>query len=483
MGQRTKICFVAAELSPAVKIGGLADVAGALPPALHRLGHDVRTFVPLHAQTRLDRRPSHAVDFVRDVPLAFGDGRATKFTLRTTTFEDGGPEVYFVDCPDLFHRKAVYTEDADEALRYFAFCRAVVESVQRMGWSPDVVHCNDWHTALLPLVVRTVYAWDALFHGSRFLLTIHNVGYQGTTHSAFLDEAGLGRYAEKFDRADLAAGRVNFLRTGIVHADAVSTVSPTHADEIRTPEYGMGLDALLRERGVVGILNGVDYDVWSPERDALIPYRYSGEDLDGKLSNKRHLLEATGLDPDPTVPLAGIVSRLVAQKGFDLVHDVLPIELARGNLRLVVLGSGEARHEALFSRLADRFAGRVWYYRGYNEGLAHRIEAGCDLFLMPSRYEPCGSNQMFSMRYGTLPVVRRTGGLADTVEPVDPATGRGTGFVFEHFTPEGLLWALRVALAVYRDRALWSVLVRNAMARDFSWGRQAERYAALYDRI
>jgi starch synthase len=331
--------------------------------------------------------------------------------------------------------------------------------------------------------MRSAYGWDALFHPTRTLLTIHNIGYQGMTDASFVGESGMGEHADGFDGGELAAGRVNLLRTGILHADAVSTVSPTHADEIRTPEYGMGLDGLLRQRGVAGILNGVDYAVWSPDRDPLIPFRYGPDDLGGKLENKKHLLGTTELDLDPSAPLAGIVSRLVAQKGFELAHDALPLELANGDLRLVVLGTGEARYEAFFTRLAETFRGRVWYYRGYHEELAHRIEAACDLFLMPSRYEPCGSNQMFSMRYGTLPVVRRTGGLADTVEPADPATGSGTGFVFEHFTAEGFLWALRLGLRAYRDRALWSVLVRNAMSRDFSWDRQATRYAELYDHI
>jgi starch synthase len=284
---------------------------------------------------------------------------------------------------------------------------------------------------------------------------------------------------------DLAAGRINFLKTGIIYADVLTTVSRTYAREIQTPEHGFGLDALLRARAdhLVGIVNGVDYGEWDPAADPHLPHHYSAADLAGKKAMKRALLERIGLAHAEEVPVVGVVSRLTAQKGFELFFDSLPEMLLQRDFRLVALGSGEARYESFLSWLAAHHPGKVWFYRGYNEALAHWIEAGADLFLMPSRYEPCGLNQMYSLRYGTPPVVRRTGGLADTVEPWNPATGEGTGFAFEHFTPEGLRWALALALDTWRSPDAWTRLVRNGMARDFSWSKQVAPYEQLYSRL
>jgi starch synthase len=334
------------------------------------------------------------------------------------------------------------------------------------------------------VLLRSTYFWDSLFGKSKTLLTIHNVGYQGHYPADLVGHLGLSAWAHLFDQDDLAAGRVNILRTGLWHADMLSTVSPTHAREIQTPEFGMGLDDLLRARSdrLAGILNGVDYEEWDPQKDRFIHQPYGSDNLEGKAKNKLHLLQQMRLDPDTGPPLVGIVSRLVHQKGFDLCFDVLPRELARTDLRLAVLGSGEGRYEEWFERLQRRFPKRVSFYRGYSHELAHLIEAGADMLLMPSRYEPCGLNQMFSLRYGTLPVVRKTGGLADSVVPYDGANG-GTGFVFEHFTPEGLAWALGVAMTTYRNRKRWRGLMKRAMAQDFSWETQAQRYAELYARM
>jgi starch synthase len=482
MASPLKICYAAAEVAPLAKTGGLADVAAALPASLERLGHDVRAFFPLHAQVRLAGREAWPVDFIRDVPIELG-GRRRSFTAWTTRLPGSGLSVHLIDCPELFHRDGVYTNGADEGLRFAFFSRAVIESCQRMGFAPDVFHCNDWHTALVPLLLHTVYEWDALFARSRTLLTIHNVGYQGRFPASTVDELGLGAWRSRFEGPELRAGRVGFLRTGVLEADVVSTVSPTHAREIQTPEYGMGLEDVLRARSstLVGILNGIDDRTWDPANDRLIPHPYSAAEPAGKAKNKEHLLGQLRLAPAPRAPLVGVVSRLTPQKGFELCFDVLPALLAQRDVRLVALGSGERVYEEFFAGLQARFPDRVCFHRGHNEELAHVIEAGSDLFLMPSRYEPCGLNQMFSLRYGSIPVVRKTGGLADTVRPVESANGRGTGFVFEHFTTQGLGWALGTALATWEDRATWGRLVRNAMAEDFSWDRQARRYVELYD--
>ena len=481
MASALRIGFAASEITPFAKTGGLADVAAALPLQLHRLGHDVRLFTPLYSTTNRDGRDLVRVEFAQDVEVKLG-WRTYRFSLWTTPLTDDGPPVFFVDCPDLYRRPQIYTSDADEPQRFALFSRAILETCQRMGWSPDVIHCNDWHTALLPLMRRTVYEWDSLFNTTRTLLTIHNIGYQGVFGADAVEGLGLAEWGHLFDQDDLREGRVNCLRTGLLYADLVSTVSPTYAREIQTDSYGMGLAPLLRTRSerLVGILNGVDYDTWSPDKDAHIPHRYSRKRPGGKKKNKRYVLSELKFSGDEAAPLLGIISRLAEQKGFDLCVPVLPEILATTNLRIVALGTGETRYEEFFAWLQQRFPGRVVFHRGHNNELAHVIEAGADMLLMPSKYEPCGLNQMFSLRYGTIPIVRRTGGLADTVRLFDPQTGQGTGFVFEDFTPDGLRWAIDLALRAYDDRPTWKRLMANAMAENFSWETQAHHYVEIY---
>ena len=484
MERSLKIGFAASEAAPWAKTGGLADVAGALPVQLRRLGHDARLFVPLHARSVTGDRPLEPLEPVRDVAVQLGWTSFT-FSVQTARLPDTDLPVYLIDCPALFDRPEVYTGNEDEAQRFALFSRAIIETCQRLAWAPDVLHCNDWHTALVPLLLRTIYDWDKLFEPTRTLLTIHNIGYQGIFPSRWVGELGLDAWSHLLDQEDLGAGRLNFLRTGLIYANAISTVSPSYAREIQTDEYGMGLQHVLRARRdtLVGILNGVDYGQWSPERDSFIPHPFSAEDLTGKTRNKRHLLETLRLDGATGAPLAGIVSRLAPQKGFELCFDVLPEALSGRDLRLVALGAGERRYEEFFEGLQRRFPRQVCYHRGYSDELAHLIEAASDLFLMPSRYEPCGLNQMFGMRYGTLPIVRRTGGLADSVIPIDGASPKGTGFVFEHFTADGLRWALTRALDTWRDQALWQQLMRNAMRQNFSWEVQVEPYVELYRKL
>jgi len=477
-----KIAFAASEASPFAKTGGLADVASALPLHLQRLGHDVRLFLPFYSVVDTQGRETTAVDFIQNVEVGLGP-RTYTFSARTIRSPGSDRDVYLIDCPELYDRQAIYTTDDDEAQRFALFSRAVIECCQRMGWGPDVFHCNDWHTAFIPLLLRTIYEWDELFRDSRTLVTIHNLGYQGAFASSKIDELGLGEWRHLFDQEDLRFNRVNTLRTGLIYADAVSTVSPTYSREIQTAESGMGLQDLLRARSstLVGILNGVDYDEWSPESDSLIPHRFSPNLLDGKTKNKNYLLDSLHLAPTDSAPLIGIVSRLTHQKGLDLCFEVLPELVAREDVRLAVLGRGEQRYEEFFETLQQSSPKKVCFHRGHHEQLAHVIEAASDMLLMPSRYEPCGLNQMFSLKYGTLPIVRRTGGLADTVEPIDG--DRGTGFVFEDFTADALRWALGSALQLYRDRERWKRLMLNAMSRDFSWSRQAKLYVQLYERL
>jgi starch synthase len=330
-----------------------------------------------------------------------------------------------------------------------------------------------------------MFAWDRLFSGTRTVLTIHNIGHQGTFGAGILAETGLADAVHHFHQDQLREDRLNFLLTGILYASTITTVSPTYAREIQTPEHGVGLDHFLRERRDIlfGILNGIDEEEWSPEHDTKIPHRYSWADLSGKERNKQALLTSASLPYFPDVPVIGIVSRLAWQKGFDLCTGVLPRLLSQHRVQLVVLGTGEPKYEDLFATLARRFPRQVAYLRKFSEPVAHLIEAGSDMFLMPSRYEPCGLNQMYSLRYGTPPLVRRTGGLADTVEPWNPRARTGTGFLFDAFEAEALRAALRHALECYRDRDGWRQLMLNGMARDFSWERQVERYVELYRRV
>jgi starch synthase len=481
MSPPLRICFAASEAAPLAKTGGLADVAGALPRELRQRGIDARLFLPAHAQLDTKALEGREPRPAGEISLSFGKRRFVARLLESRLPASELP-VYLVDCPPLFHRDSLYTDDEDEGRRFVYFSRAVIEGCQRLGWAPDLFHCHDWHAALIPLLLRSTYAWDALFEKSRSILTIHNMGYQGNFAADDLAGLGLSETADLLDPAELANNRVGFLRSGIVHADRVTTVSPTYAEEIRTAEYGMGLEGVLAARadGVSGILNGVDYEHWSPERDCFIPHRYSRTRLAGKAKNKEYLLRSLELRSEPGPPLAGIVSRLAYQKGFELCFTALPELIAESELRLVVLGEGERDYVQFFRSLATRHPERVHFHRGYHEELAHLIEAGSDLFLMPSRYEPCGLNQMFSLRYGTIPVVRRTGGLADSVEPFDRDTGEGTGFVFTPFTAEALRAALDDALACYEQRDKWQRLIDNAMRKDFSWDAQAAEYEALY---
>ena len=444
----------------------------------------MRLFFPFYST--IDRRSLDygPVDFLQDLDLDMGE-QTYRFSVMYTWLAGSSLQVYLVDCPELYHRAGVYTDDPDEAVRFGLLCRAALESSQRMGWSPDIVHCNDWHTALIPTYLRALYSWDELLSGAKTLLTLHNIGYQGVFEAVDLRDLGLGDQLSYFDEEDLRADRVNLLKNGLEHADQLTTVSPTHADEIQTPEFGMGLDGMLRARSdrLEGILNGVDYGEWNPATDPLIPYRYSTEDLTGKERNKRALLQDLSLPYDPQAPVLGVVSRLVQQKGIDLLATAMSGLLENLDLRLVVLGTGEPRFEAEFRVLHQEFPRKVSFYNGYSNELAHRIEAGSDIFVMPSLYEPCGLNQMYSLRYGTVPVVRATGGLADSVEPWDPDTGTGTGFLFEAYSVEALLEALHQALNAFRDQRAWRRLMLNGMGQDFSWTKQVRDYEALYRKV
>jgi starch synthase len=445
----------------------------------------VRVFTPCYGS--IDRRAFavQPVDGLTAIPLVVGPHEFVFSVLRAAL--PGGAPAFLIDCPALYGRPTIYTADPDEHVRFLAFTRAALIACQRSGWAPQVLHCNDWHTGFAPLYLRTVWETQPLFHGTRTLLTIHNIGYQGIFPAAQVADLGLTGWQPWLDHGDFAAGRINALRHGILYADAISTVSPTYAREISTEEYGMGLQDSLRRRAaagaVSGILNGVDYDEWDPRRDRHLPRHYDAGSLAVKAQLKREFLARHALDGRDDVPLIGLVSRLAAQKGIELISAALPTVLTARPLCFAALGSGETRYEEFFGSLERSFPGRVLFRRGFDDQLAHWIEAASDMFLMPSRYEPCGLNQMYSLRYGTVPIVRRTGGLADSVEHYEPQSGRGTGVMFNDFNAEALEWALNYALDLYGQSTHWTQLVQNGMRCDFSWQRQGTRYLALYRRL
>jgi len=472
-----RILFVASEGLPFSKTGGLADVVEALPKALVAQGHDVAVVLPRYRNTQIKNMVIKSLT----VPM----GTALRFPSIADGGRPHGVQYFFVDDPEYFDREQLYgvggRDYPDNAERFAEFARAAIELAKQL-WLPDVIHCHDWQSALVPVLLRTAYTVDRQLSAVPVVFTIHNMGYHGLVARDVLARIGLPDSLFRIDALEFF-GHVNYLKGGLVFSDYLTTVSRKYAEEIQTTEYGHGLDGVVRTRTryLVGILNGVDYSVWNPEVDSLIAARYSARDLSGKQVCKSDLLAQFQLPRENLDrPLIGIVSRFADQKGFDLLAQVADT-LMQEDIAVVALGSGEAKHERMFRELAQQFPKRLAVKIAYDNTLAHQVEAGADIFLMPSRYEPCGLNQIYSLRYGTVPVVRATGGLDDTIEPFDPASGRGTGFKFSEYTGPALLDALRQALAAYGDKPAWRRLQANGMARDFSWNASAVEYGRLYD--
>jgi starch synthase len=470
------VAFPTPEMAPFVKTGGLADVSAALPKALVRLGHRVTVILPRYASIPFP--PGNLVGSVH-VPVD-GTPRSAGF-YRTRT--DAGVDVVFVEHTPFYDRPTPYDQYDDNRLRFAFLARAALEYFRSRGERPDVVHAHDWQTGLVPVYLKAFYGDDPTLHRLPSVFTIHNVAYQGQFAADTVGLLGLPWNLGAASGLGYYEG-VSYLKGGTLFAEMVSTVSPTYAREIQGREHGFGFEEVVRSRAddVVGILNGVDYEEWDPGTDRRIARPYSRDDaVAGKAANKLAVLAAYDLPTTPDLPLAGAISRLVWQKGFDIVADAWWDWLQRP-LRMVVLGTGEARVQEGLAALARRDPRRFAARFTYNETLAHQVMAGCDVFLMPSRSEPCGLTQMYALRYGTVPVVRSTGGLVDTVEPYDPATGTGTGFRFDDADGTGLLWAVDQALAVHRRGGAWRRLMRNGMEKDFSWERSARDYVALYRR-
>ena len=473
------ILMVASEAFPFAKTGGLADVVGALPGALRRLGHRVTVVVPRYREVG----PLGAAQRRLDIVMG---GRRFEVGLIEAATADGGRTV-FVECAELYDRIGLYGRDGvdhpDNAVRFGVLCRAALDEAAHWDTPPAVVHAHDWQTGLVPVLLRTRHATDPRWRSVPSVFTIHNLAYQGLFPPETLQALDLDRSLFTIDGVEFW-NQVGLLKAGIAFADGITAVSPTYSRQLLSAEHGEGLDGLLRHRRhlLAGIVNGIDVDAWDPRTDRWLPAPYSVDDLTGKRAAKRELLRRYGLPSDGSAaarPLVGMVSRMVDQKGLDLIWHGREA-LCAMDAAFVVLGTGEPRYEAMWRALAAAHPTRVGVRVGFDEGLAHLIEAGADLFLMPSRFEPCGLNQMYSMRYGTVPVVRATGGLADTVRQVDPQRGVGTGFMFEEYTAAAMLSALNRALVLFRDQERWRVVQRAGMRQDFSWDSSAAAYVQVY---
>jgi starch synthase len=472
--------LIGSEAHPFAKTGGLADVLGALPSALARLGWDVTVALPRY-------RGVSAGAPAGDFPVTVG-----AFTAHVGFFEAplaDGARALLIDCPGLYDRDEIYgsptAEYPDNPRRFAMLARAALEFAAHRGVAPSIVHAHDWQAGLAPVYLETVYAAHPLLARTPSVLTIHNLAYQGAFEADWLPRLDLGWDQFNIDRMEYW-GRISFLKGGINAAAMVTTVSPRYAEEIQTPEFGAGFDGIIRARrsALVGILNGIDTREWDPARDPFLPQPFAAGDLSGKTAAKAALLKRYGLPTDAAAmkrPLVGMVSRMVDQKGFDLVA-ALADDLPRLDASFVVLGTGEPRYQDLWTSLARAHPARIAARIGFDESLAHLIEGGADMFLMPSRFEPCGLNQMYSLRYGTVPVVHKVGGLADTVQDYSPLRPGSTGFVFDDHTPPALLGALNRALAVFADPGTWRALQEAGMALDHSWDRSAQEYVRIYER-
>lgn len=475
------VVFAASECVPFAKTGGLADVVGALPAELKKLGHRVTTFLPYYRQ--IAREHTNLSVAIESLTISFPS--YNRFVRILDAGEHDGAQIYFVDCPELFDREGLYGTSsgdyADNAERFGLFSRAVIEASKILG-VPDIFHVHDWQAAMVGVMLRSTYFFDSVLRKVPCVLTVHNAGYQGRFPPRTMETLLLPWDMFTFTKLE-QDDQLNFLKGGVIYSDAITTVSRTYAREIQTAEFGNGLESVFQQRSgdLYGILNGVDYRDWNPASDPHIAAHFSADDLKGKKTCRRDLLHAFGLDGvGEETPVLGIVSRLATQKGLDFVANVMN-DLMEQDVALVMLGSGEEYYERLFTELAERHPEKVRVQIKYDNVLAHKIEAGADIFLMPSRYEPCGLNQIYSLKYGTVPVVRATGGLEDTID--EQAEGGGNGFKFWGYSSREFLNAIERALGTFRNKEQWTAIMQRGMAQDFGWEKSAAEYVAVYERV
>ena len=478
-----RIVFAAPEMVPFAKTGGLADVAGTLPKEIQALGQEVICFLPKYKKVDANRWPLKEEISRLQIPVGseVETGRVFRFS------DPSGVQVYFIDQPEYFSRDELYGtplgDYPDNDRRFIFFQRGVLETLRKLSFKPDVIHSHDWQTGLLATYLKTLYAKDPVFRKTKSVFTIHNLAYQGNFPPDSLSLTGLGWEEFRMERLEFY-GKVSFLKAGLVYSDALTTVSPRYAEEIQGKEYGCGMEGVLRARreNLVGIVNGIDPKEWNPEADPDLPSRFSARSPEGKAACKAALQKENHFKVDARIPLLGIITRLADQKGLDILAPSVETLMKRG-VQLVLLGTGEEKYHQIFKELANRYPSQLGAHILFDARLAKRIYAGSDIFLMPSRYEPCGLGQLISFRFGTVPLVRETGGLADTVDDFDPSTGKGTGFVFKEYETKAFLKALERALEAFRDPKVWLKLVKSGMKCDFSWKASAKEYVELYERM
>jgi starch synthase len=467
-----KILLVAAEASPLVKVGGLADVVGSLPKALNKLGHDVRVMLPQYGIIDLAKYNLSPVISNFDVQIFHTKKPAA---LGMTDLYDE-LKIYLVGNKEFFGSKNVY--GGNEAKRFFFFDRAAVEAMSKINWQPDIIHCHDWHTALIPMWLKKIN-WNG-----GLIFTIHNLAYQGSFDNLFLSASGLDQDWHKRPE-DIPEPPLNFMSQGIIWADMITTVSENYAREVVNPECGMGLDTLLHYRRdkFVGIINGIDYEEYNPSTDHFIAANFDSSSLGSRVINKLTLQKQLGLPEDIDTPVIGMVSRLDEQKGFDIVIDSIALLFEKTQAQLVIVGQGKEQYHSLLKKAAIKYPHRLAVSIGFNEALGHLVYAGCDMFLMPSCFEPCGLGQLIAMRYGAIPVVRHTGGLVDTVEDLSADLGNGNGFVFRGYNVKSMLDAVKRAVDTYKEKESWQRVMRRIMSLDFSWQNSARKYEAVYQNV
>ncbi len=487
--KKLKVLFVTSEVVPFVKTGGLADVSSALPQMLSELGHEVRIVVPKYGAVDSRKFKIHEVVRLKDLHAKIGEKDVT-FSIKSC-FLPGQKvrvQIYFLDNQDYYgSRNSLYIDPEtgddypDNHERFTLLAIAVFELISKLGWVPDIIHLNDWQCGLIPAYLKTIYSDNPQFTPFKTLFTIHNLAYQGVFPKPSFNVTGLPEELNS-DKGVLIYDKVNFMKAGLMFADVINTVSETYANEIRTDEeLGAGLKPVFakRKNDLYGIINGIDTTVWNPEKDKHLEKKYSAKNLSAKKENKIVLAEKFGFKYDENIPIIGMISRLIEAKGFDLIMDAFP-ELMKLNLQLVLLGTGGKKYHTFFEKMAAKYPGKFACYLGFNDEIAHLIEGGSDIFMMPSRYEPCGLNQMYSLNYGTVPFVRETGGLADTVARYNEKTEEGNGFIFKQYESSALLKELKRALKVFEDKKAWSKIMKEGMKRDFSWNTSAKKYIELY---
>lgn len=490
--RKLKILFVTSELVPFIKTGGLADVSAALPQVLTELGHEVRILVPKYGAIDSRKHKIHDVVRLKDLKINIGD-KEVIFSLKSSFLptQRVRVQIYFLENHEYFgSRKNLYSDpltgelykDNDE--RFILLARSVYELIQKLGWVPDIIHCNDWQTGLVPAYLKYLYANEPQVAALKILFTIHNLHYQGDFSKNIFPKLSLPKELNS-EKGIVHNGKINFLKAGLLYSDCINTVSETYAKEIISDkQISEGLYSVLSKRKdkVFGVVNGIDYNVWNPEVDKFIPKKFGLKNIINKFTNKQLLVEKIGFKYEENVPLVGMISRLFESKGIDLVIDAFD-QLMKLNLHFILLGNGEKKYHSIFEKLARKYPNKFSVYLGFNDELAHFIEAGSDIFLMPSKYEPCGLNQMYSLVYGTVPVVRRTGGLADTVVPYNDKTKEGNGFVFNKYDSDSLVKEVKKAIQCYQDKKTWFNIIKNGMKTDFSWQSSAKKYIELYKTV